>query len=319
MYSFLRAGQFPRVERLGRILNKLGTGAADELGQIGGDGSRGAAAVAFGVLAKTDFIDLVLSDLASESAERSDGSLGALRQVASVAQDRLVDVVRQSSDYRLRRLAAEALASTGGSGGVAAIAQLGPTTPPEEYERIVSVIDALGLEAETAEEEVVQAINHAAEPVRMAAVSVAYRLADSSALGILQRSINAGGTLSALRTLQAVGELRMVEALPIVQKQLMDSQDAAVVEAGCRAIGRMAPEADTPSLRVVRLLGTVLDRLPGFGDKEEAERAALTALWALGQYRIPEAHEAIEKAKSYPSVKVSVFAGSVLERGEPPA
>ena len=81
-------------------------------------------------------------------------------------------------------------------------------------------------------------------------------------------------------------------------------------------MGRLATEEDIPSLRIVRLLGGVLDRLPGFADSEEAELAALTALWALSQYTIPEARSAIESAASYPSGKVAAFAANVLQRAK---
>jgi hypothetical protein len=225
----------------------------------------------------------------------------------------MVDTLRTSGDYRMRRAVAEALGASD-RGAVSVIAQLSPTAPSEEYVNIISVIDVLGLEPTTAEEEVVQAINHQAEVVRKEAVSVAYRLPSSSALGVLQRAVNAGGTLGALRTLQAIGELRLAEALPIVQKQLMDSQDAAVLDAGCRAMGRMAGDPEIPSLRVVRLLGGVLEKLPSFADKEEADRAALTALWSLSQYSIPEAEGIISSAQTYPSAKVVAFATSVMNR-----
>jgi len=305
MYAFLRAGEYARVERLGRILSSLG--AKDQPAE-----RAAACAEAFSALAKTDFFDIVLSDLASESPERSEGALGALKQIARAVQDRLVDILRTSADYRVRRCAAEALAAAGEEAGVAAIAILGPTTSEEEYERIVSVVDALGLEAEIAEEEVIQAINHASERVRRAGVSVASRLPSASILGILQRAINAGGALGALRAMEAVAELRLVDALPVVQKQIVDSQDATVIEAAVRAIGRMAGCPDTPILRAVRLLGTALNRLPQLADKEEAERATLTALWAASQYRIPEASALLESAKAHPSRKVSAFAARML-------
>jgi hypothetical protein len=297
MRAFLRAGQYSRIEHLGRVLMRLRSPA-------------GKAALEH--LSRTDFFDLLLSDLAADSPERSDGALAALEAVAEPAQDRLVDVVRTAADYRLRHLAAEALGKSPG-GGVRAVAALGPTTPEEEYENVVSVIDALGLEPELAEEEIVLAINHASERVRRSAVTVAYRMPESSGLGIIQRAINEGGTLGALRALHAIGELRLVEAMPIVQRQLVDTQDAAVVDAGSRALGRLAHDADTPRLRVVRLLGRVLERLPSLSDKEEAERAALTAVWALSQYDLPEAKALVERASSYPSTRVVASAGKALE------
>lgn len=305
MYAFLRAGEFTRVERLGRILSWLGA--------EGGTPERSAAcAEGFSLLAKTDFYELIMSDLASESPERIEKALAVLKQISRPVRDRLVDTIRTSDDYRVRRAAAEALAASGEEGGIAAIALLGPTLPDEEYERIISVVDALGLQAEHVEEEVIQAINHASERVRRAGVSVASRLSSSSTIGILQSAINAGGSLGALRAMEAVAELRLVDAFPVVQKQLVDSQDAAVLEAAARAIGRMATSPDTPALRAVRLLGTTLNRMAELPDKEEAERATITTLWAISQYRIPEAREILESAKSHASVKIAAFAARLL-------
>jgi hypothetical protein len=76
----------------------------------------------------------------------------------------------------------------------------------------------------------------------------------------------------------------------------------------------MAADPDVPGLRAVRLLGDVLHRLPGFPDAEKSERAALAALWALGQYRIPEAKGFVEAASSYPSKKVAAFARKMAKR-----
>jgi hypothetical protein len=299
MYGFLRAGEFARVARLGREL----AGLAGPAGQKGLDH-----------LARTDFFDILTADLASESPERSSAAVEAARALAPALRERLVDLVRTSDDYRLRRLAADALSELGEEGGVSVIAHLGPATPDEEYERIVSVVDALPLPAGAAEEEIVGAINHAAVLVRRAAVAVAHRLPGSSALGVIQRAINEGGTLGAVRTLEAIGELRLVEAFPVVRKQLVDSRDAGVVGSGARAIGRMAGSPDADDLRAVRLLEKALERLPGFADREEAEKAALTTLWALGQYSIPEADGIVEKARRYPSQKVANFAAKMLER-----
>jgi hypothetical protein len=310
MREFLRAGQYARLERIARILATMGPE------DRGDEKSLAAAMRSLERLSRTDFFDMILSDLASESPERSTGALAALKPIARAVTDRLVDIVRTTDDYRLRSLAAEGLAAAGEAGGVAAIAQLGPTTPEDEYERIVSVLDVLYLDPEVAEEEVVQAVNHVSDKVRSAAVSVVYRLPMGSALGVLQRAINEGGSLGALRTVQAIGEIRLVEAMPIVQKQLNDSQDASVVDAGCRAVGRMATDPDVPTLRAVRLLGNVLERLPDLPDKEEAERAALTALWALGQYDIPERLDAVRTATEYPSLKVKTFAKKLLERAK---
>ena len=308
--EFLRAGQYARLERVARTLAAMGP-------EDGGDEMcLSAARRSLERLSRTDFFDVILSDLASESPERSEGALDALRPMARAVRDRLVDIVRTTDDYRLRSLAAEGLAAGGEAGGVAAIAQLGPTTPEDEYERIVSVLDVLDLEPEIAEDEVVQAVNHVSDGVRRAAVSVVYRLPMGSALGVLQRAINEGGTLGALRTVQAIGELRLVEAMPIVQRQMNDSQDAVVIEAAARAVGRMATDPDVPALRSVRLLGGVLSRLPDLADKEEAERAALTTLWALGQYDIPERLDAVRSATEYPSIRVKAFAEKMLERAK---
>ncbi|MHC4502142.1 MAG: HEAT repeat domain-containing protein [Planctomycetota bacterium] len=227
-------------------------------------------------------------------------------------------MVTTSSDYRLRRMAAEALAASGPEGGVRAIAVLGPAASEEEHERVISVVDALGLAGGIAEDAIVAAINHTSEGVRRAAVAVAYRMPSSSALGIIQRAIYEGGALGALRALGAIGELTLVEAIPIVQRQIVETQDAAVIQAAVRALGRMAKHPDCPALRAVRLLERAMERLPDLPDTEAAERAALATLWALGQFELPEATEAVETAKSYPSVKVGAFASKMLERAKKP-
>jgi diguanylate cyclase (GGDEF)-like protein len=297
VHAFLLAGQYSRIARLGSRLMRLESGA-------------GKAALSH--LSRTDFFDLLMSDLASESAERSLAALAALEPVAAAVQDRLVDVTRTSPDYRLRHLAARALASSGPGGGVRAIAQIMDDMPEEEYENIISIVDALGLEQEVAEDEIVAALNYPSERVRRAAVSVAYRMPSASALGILQHAIDEGGALGGVRTLHAIGELRLVPALPIVHKQLVDSQDSAVIRAGARALGRMATDPDVPALSAVKLLAKVLERLPSFADDDEGEHAALAVVWALGQYSLPEARAAIESAKSYPSVKVAAAAAKAL-------
>jgi len=297
--EFLRAGQYSRVEKLGRVLARLDTPAAKE---------------ALSRLERTDFFDLLVSDLASESAERSNNALAALIPIAGVVEHRLVDFVRTAGDYRLRRLAAEALAGAGAHGGVSAIAQLGPAAPDDEYERIVSVIDGLGLAPEVAEDEIVHAMNHASEGVRRAAISVACRIPSLSPLGILQRGIDEGGPLGARRALQAIGEIRLAEALPIVRKQILDSMDAEVISAGARAVGRMATDPDVPQLAAVKLLGAALDRFGDLPDKDAAENAAVTTLWGLGQYSIPEGRQIVEGAASHPSHKVSTFAAQMLKR-----
>jgi len=300
VHAFLLAGQYSRIARLGRRLTRLESGAGK---------------VALGHLARTDFFDLLMSDLASESTERSLGALEALEPVGSAVQDRLADVVRTSPDYRLRHLAAKALCSSGSGGGVRAIAQIMDDMPEEEYENIISVVDALGLELDIAEDEIVAALNYPSERVRRAAVSVAYRMPSASALGILQHAIDDGGALGGVRTLHAIGELRLVAALPIVHKQLVDSRDPEVIRAGARALGRMAADPDVPALRAVKLLGKVLERLPTVSKDEEGEHAALATVWALGQYSLPEARESIGSAKGYPSVKVAAAAAKELASG----
>jgi len=312
-HAFLLAQQYGGAERLSRVVVRLAADESDRHDPRPTGDLEEATRVACEVLASTDFHELLMADLASETPARSQGAASVLRQVAGTNASRLVDTLRMEGDYRIRRAVGEALGASEG-GGVPVIAQLDPTMPPQEYANIISIVDVLGLEPSVAEEVVVEAINHTSDAVRREAVSVAYRLPSSSALGVLQRSVNAGGTLGALRTLQAIGELRLAEALPIIQKQLMDSQDAAVIEAGCRAMGRMAGDSEIPSLRVVRLLGGALEKLPTFADKDEAERAALTALWSLGQYSIPEAQGIISSAQTYPSAKVAAFAASVLSR-----
>jgi len=300
VHAFLLAGQYTRIARLGRRLMRLESGVGK---------------VALGHLARTDFFDLLMSDLASESTERSLGALAALEPVGVAVQDRLADVVRTSPDYRLRHLAAKALCSSGSGGGVRAIAQIMDDMPEEEYQNVISVVDALGLEREIAEDEIVAALNYPSERVRRAAVSVAYRMPSASALGILQHAIDDGGALGGVRTLHAIGELRLVAALPIVHKQLVDSRDPAVIRAGARALGRMATDPDCPALRAVKLLAKVLERLPTVSDDEEGEHAALAAVWALGQYSLPEARESIESAKGYPSVKVAAAVAKELASG----
>jgi hypothetical protein len=299
VHAFLLAGQYSRIEHLGRRLMRLESGA-------------GKAALAH--LARTDFFDMLMSDLESDSVERSHGALAALAPIAEPVQDRLVDVIRTSGDYRLRHLAARALSSVRPGGGVRAIAQIMEDMPEQEYEQIISVVDALGLDQEVAEGEIVAALNYPSERVRRAAVSVAYRLPSSSALGILQRAIDEGGALGGVRTLHAIGELRLVPALPIVHKQLVDSRDPEVIRAGARALGRMATDPDVPALRAVKLLASVLERLPSLADDDEAEHAAMAAVWALEQYGLPEATGAIEAAKSYPSVKVAACVAKALAR-----
>jgi diguanylate cyclase (GGDEF)-like protein len=301
VHAFVLAGQYSRIAHLGRRLMGLESGAGK---------------AALGHLARTDFFDLLMSDLASESAERSLGALAALEPVAEAVQDRLVDVTRTSPDYRLRHLTARALASSGPGGGVRAIAQIMDDMPEEEYENIISIVDALGLEPSIAEDEIIAALNFPSERVRRAAVSVAYRMPSSSALGILQHAIDEGGALGSVRTLHAIGELRLVAALPIVHKQLVDSQDPEVIRAGARALGRMATDPDVPELRAVKLLGRVLERLPSVSDDEVGEHAALAVVWALSQYSLPEAREAIESARGYPSVKVVAAAAKELARGK---
>ncbi|MHC4502141.1 MAG: AAA family ATPase [Planctomycetota bacterium] len=71
MYAFLRAGHHSRVEKLGaRLMRRppeIRKAALDEL-------------------SSTDFFDLILSDLGSESAERANGALAVLRHIAGAVE-----------------------------------------------------------------------------------------------------------------------------------------------------------------------------------------------------------------------------------------
>ncbi|MEW6357697.1 MAG: diguanylate cyclase [Planctomycetota bacterium] len=251
-------------------------------------------------LVRSDAFGLLLADMSSGDPARQNAAASLLIGFGTVAVPALVMVIRDTDDFRTRKLAADILKESGGEASRQLLAQLTPSSPAEHYVRILSVLDTVSGDVRT---DVDAMLRHPDEQVRRDAVKVFARLPRQQAREALVELAYSDDPALVSSAISALGDM----AWPAVAAELAHvfpslRSDVHQHEC-CVALGKTQnPEAVPILAKVLRSTGF----LGRFGGKKPEVRAA--AAWALGQIGTADAVRVLQRSADdrNPTVRAAV-------------
>ena len=274
-------------------------------GVSGSPGSR-QAELGLEKLAKSDAFGLLLADIASGDPQRQNAAASLLIGFGTVAVPSLVLIIRDSDDFRTRKIAADVLKESGSEACRQLLAQLTPSSPAEQYVRILSVLDSISSNVRA---DVSSMLYHPEERVRRDAVRVFSRLPRHQAREHLVELAKSDDSTVVSTALAGLGDL----AWPAVAAELAHVfptlRSETLQQECCVALGKTQnPEAVPLLAKILRSMGF----LGRFGGKSPELRAA--AAWALGMIGTGDAIEVLRRHASDRSSSVRAAVQQALQR-----
>jgi GGDEF domain-containing protein len=242
---------------------------------------------------KSDLVEVIISDIASEDAARE----GAISPLASILAEALAPVLGRllvhTGAYRVRRASAKLLKKAGEHTVKQLVDELvRPGRPAEERARLIDVLDTLLSDIAPF---VGDLFVDEDEPVRLAAAALMHRLSDEDIEKVLEKVEKAHG-LSAAAAL--AGKALSRGGLPTVLKAIVRPDAVAQIN-GALALGDLTAANSIPPRQAVEALSALLSntarKAAETPDDTGLTRVGLAALTALKVNPLPEAQETLRK------------------------
>jgi len=242
---------------------------------------------------KSDLVELIISDIASEDAARE----GAISPLATILAEALAPVLGRllvsSGAYRVRRAAAKLLKKAGEHTAQQLVDELvRPGRPAEERARLIDVLDTLLSDIAPF---VGDLFVDEDEPVRLAAAALMHRLSDEDIEKVLEK-VEKGHGVSVAASL--AGKTLSRGGLPTVLRAIVRPDAVAQIN-GALALGDLTAANSIPPRQAVEALAALLSntarKAAETPDDTGLTRVGLAALTALKVNPLPEAQQTLKK------------------------
>jgi len=248
--------------------------------------------------------DLIIADLTSEDPERQADSREVLLAFHSIAIPRLIQVIKETDEYRTRKFTALVLNEIGEDAVEDVRRELAADAPDDEYRRLLGILDTFPADFA---DQIVTALCHPNPVVRAEAAKLLKKIR-GDIQRILLDALGSGEGSVITEAIVQLGRLRAKEAVqPILEKLGAADVPDPVVYEGCLALGRIG------DARAVELLERVLTgarRL--FRRRHHSARVRFAAAWALSQIDAPESREVLRKVVRDRDTEIRALASRTL-------
>ena len=256
-------------------------------------------------VASTESFKLVL--LKGADPARRDQAKAVLAGFGTGARAYLAQLLHDTADDEIARVAADLLAAQGEAGGRLVTQGLKREESVARLKRVVSLLDVL---APALGAHFLFLVGHPEAGVRQEMMSTLTRGPREHALRFVSRALSRKRSKVLLGALECAGKLEAVELLDAVVRLVESPPDRNVLRAACLSLGRLG------DARAVPVLLGIVDRRPRFfglvKGAPEASRAA--AARSLGELGTPGAKAGLERALKDPAKGVRSAAQRALLR-----
>ncbi|HHN46932.1 MAG TPA: hypothetical protein ENN09_05770, partial [Planctomycetes bacterium] len=242
---------------------------------------------------RSELIDVVTSDIASEDAARE----GSIMPLAVILAEALAPVLGRllanTASFRVRRAAARIIRKAGEHAAKQVVDDLiSPGRPADERARLVEVLDVL---LDDISPYVTALFVDEEEPVRLAVGSLMHRLRDEDVERILGK-VEASHGLSVAAAI--AGKSLSRGSLTTVLKAIVRPDAVAQINAAV-ALGDLTAASAIPPRQALEALGALLSNTARKAEETPEEpglrRVAMAAVAALKVNPLPEAQEILRK------------------------
>ena len=208
----------------------------------------------------------------------------------------LIGIIRESKEYRSRRLAAELIRQHGDTGMTRMKEALAQTWRPQEKCRLLEVIDAVG---DDLSDILAEAFADPDESVRQSAFRLAERLNSPRALELLRTAAETGDRQSALPAIRSLVKLQPAFLAETLTAIVPNTQDPEIIIACCRAMGQSGDTVYIP------LLSSILfPRRRFFRRKKYDTSTRVAAAFALAQIPGEKAASKLRALRKDPDARI---------------
>lgn len=240
--------------------------------------------------------DAIRNDLGSTDGFRQQEAYQLASTMGPQITFLLIGMIRESKEYRSRRLAAELIRQHGDTGMARTKEALAQTWRPEEKCRILEVIDAVG---DDLSDVLAEAFADPDESVRQSAFRLAERLNSPRALELLRTAAETGDRQSALPAIRSLVKLQPAFLAETLTAIVPNTQDPEIIIACCRAMGQSGNEVYIP------LLSSILfPRRRFFRRKKYDTATRVAAAFALAQIPGEKAASKLRALRKDPDARI---------------
>ncbi len=240
--------------------------------------------------------DAVRADLESTDGFRQQEAYQLASTMGPQVIPFLIGMIRESKEYRSRRLAAELISRHGDTGMKRMKEALAQTWRPKEKCRILEVIDAVGGDLSDV---LAEAFADPDESVRQSAFRLAERLNSPKALELLRRAAETGDRQSALPAIRSLVKLQPAFLAETLTAIVPDTKDPEIIIACCRAMGQSGDSVYIPLLS-----GILFPKRRFFRKKKYDTPTRVAAAFALAQIPGEKAASRIRALRKDPDARI---------------
>ncbi len=257
-------------------------------------------------VASTENFELVLGLKGADPARR-DQAKAVLAGFGPGAGAYLVELLHDTADGEIARVAAELLAALGEAGVRLVTRGLEQEESVARLKRVVSLLDVL---APALGADFLFLVGHPEAGVRQEMVRTLTRVPRENALRFVSQALSHQRSRVLLGALESACRLEAVELLDTVIRLVKTPPDQNVLRAACLSLGRLGD-----ARAVIVLLG-IVDRRPRFFGlvKGAPEAARVAAVRSLGEFGTPAARAGLKRARRDPAKGVRLAAQRALLR-----
>jgi diguanylate cyclase (GGDEF)-like protein len=296
----LRRGEGAAAARLVQTLRERSVGGGRSVGRDGEVRER------LKDLCKGATFELLAADLGSGDPKRHADALAVIRSMGDYAVPALVRMLQSREDLRLRQVIAEQIRELGEKAVAEVRRSVSPGTPEQELRRVIGVADLLGGDFT---QELRLALVQPSRAVRQEAAQVLARLPIDHASVFLEALAHPDRAIAVEAVVQ-LGKLRRRETAEPIVRRMRDSAEEELLYEGCLTLGKIGDARVVPELARYLLASKMVVLGPKY-----PERVRYAAAWALSQFGVPDAREALRRAENDRSPLVRPLVKKALEYG----
>jgi len=243
---------------------------------------------------------LLAADLQSGDPERQKRAAGVFECLGPASAGRLVEIIKQEPDLRIRKLAAGLLSRMGPEAAEQIRRELILEVAAEQRFRLLEVADAATADLTR---ELALCLGDLDPRVRRAAFQLADRLCDEGLLDTLESLARSGDVGVARGAISCIANLRSEPAVSTLASVLRQTRQPEVAVACCQALGQIGTVSAVETLAHV-----VFERKLGMLRRRWDGQVRATATLALVHIREPAAAAVLKKLVGDSDSRIRILA-----------